>query len=469
VRRVAVAIVIIACGGGTPASIADPVIDAGSEFSQQEAAAASDVLSIIVDPLELSPKFSPATYDYVLRCAAGPNAVNVTVIDSKGSTTTPVTLSENQDYGVRGYNIRCLPHDFPPILVGGNGTPTAGWYLVNSQTYAMVLDTNGTPVWYAHGTAVLDVESLATNHVSFFPNATGTFGVNLAAGFQLDWLDLAQTKKVQAVTTPTDGHELRLLSDGSHLLFTYSLVPHTNLTGLSTFGKDETMVDCSIQRVDPAGKVTWTWSAADHIDPITETLDPLTTSTGEIDVFHCNSIDVDSIGNMLVSLRETNAVYYIDHLTGTIQWKLGGSPTNKDGAAWIQIVNDPQVGFSEQHDARFAPNGHVTLFDDHCGVQTGVARGVDYYVDVSNKKATFSWQYLGTGQSKYEGSFRRYSDGESVIGWGYNPKDTRVLTEVDAQGQDIFDVSLGGEVSYRAIKVPKSELDPSLLRASAGK
>jgi len=293
--------------------------------------------------------------------------------------------------------------------------------------------------------------------------------VMVRAGFQLDLLDVAQTKKVQAVTTPTDGHELRLLSDGSHLLFTYSLVPHTNLTGLSTFGKDETMVDCSIQRVDPAGKVTWTWSAADHIDPITETLDPLTTSTGEIDVFHCNSIDVDSIGNMLVSLRETNAVYYIDHLTGTIQWKLGGSPTNKDGAAWIQIVNDPQVGFSEQHDARFAPNGHVTLFDDHCGVQTGVARGVDYYVDVSNKKATFSWQYLGTGQSKYEGSFRRYSDGESVIGWGYNPKDTRVLTEVDAQGQDIFDVSLGGEVSYRAIKVPKSELDPSLLRASAGK
>ncbi|HEX4513512.1 MAG TPA: arylsulfotransferase family protein [Polyangiaceae bacterium] len=467
-RRVVVAIVIVACGDAPPASIADPVIDAGADALVVEAAA-PDILWIDVTPLALSPKFSTSTFDYVVRCAEGPNPVEITVVDSNGSTTTPATLTEDEEYVVRGYSIRCLPHDFPPITISGNGTPTPGWYLLSSQTYAMVLDTNGTPVWYARGTSVLDVDSLAPNHLSFFPNASGSFGVNLAAGFQLDWLDTTQVVDVHAVTTPTDGHELRRLSDGSHLLFTYSLAAHTSLVGLGTFGPDETMVDCSIQQIDPQGQVAWTWSASDHVDPITETLSPILETTGEVDVFHCNSIDVDAAGNLLVSLRETNAVYYIDRSTNRILWKLGGTPANKDGATWIPVVSDPEGSFSEQHDARFGPNGHVTLFDDHSGAQTGVARGVDYFVDLTNQTATFSWQYVGTGQSQYEGSFRRESDGESVIGWGFVPNDQRVLTEVDAQGHDVFDVKLGGAISYRAIKVPRSELDVSLLRTAAAR
>jgi hypothetical protein len=466
--RVAVAVFIIACDDAAPAPIADPVIDAGADALAPETSAPS-VLDIEVSPLALSPKFSPSVFDYVVRCAAGPNNVVVTVVDDKGTTTTPVTLAENQDYVVRGYSIRCLPHDFPPIVVSGNGTPTAGWFLVNSANYAMVLDTNATPVWYARGSAVLDVDSLVPNHVSFFPSATGSYGVNLAAGFELDWLDVGQVHQVYAVATPTDGHELQRLSDGSHLLFTYTLVPHTSLVGLGTFGADETMVDCSIQQLDPQGKITWSWSAADHVDPITETLAPVVMTTGEVDVFHCNSIDVDGSGNLLVSMRETNAVYFVDRATDRIVWKLGGTATNKDGAAIVSIAGDPQGTFSKQHDARFAPNGHLTLFDDHSGGPTGVARGLDYVLDVTKKTATFSWQLLGTGQSKYEGSFRRQADGESVIGWGFVPNDARVLTEVDAKGKDVFDVSFGGVPSYRAIKVPIAQLDATLLRASAGK
>src|SRR5262249_9008891 len=149
------------------------------------------------------------------------------------------------------------------------------------------------------GTAVLDVESLAPNHISFFPNANGSYGVNLGASFQLESLATSQIMDVSAVTTPTDGHQLRLLPDGRHLLFTYTLVPHTSLVGLGTFGADETMVNCSIQQIDPQGSVAWTWSAADHVDPVTETLEPVIETTGEVDVFHCNSIDVDAAGNLL--------------------------------------------------------------------------------------------------------------------------------------------------------------------------
>src|SRR5206468_2750110 len=53
------------------------------------------------------------------------------------------------------YWVRCLPHDFPQLSVTKPGAPPSGWYLtgnVNSapdgNQFAMVLDNNGTPVWY---------------------------------------------------------------------------------------------------------------------------------------------------------------------------------------------------------------------------------------------------------------------------------------------------------------------------------
>jgi hypothetical protein len=210
----------------------------------------------------------------------------------------------------------------------------------------------------------------------------------------------------------------------------------------------------------------WSWDAADHVDPVKESLEPSVIGTGAVDVFHCNSIDVDASGNLLISMRQTNSVYYVDRATGRVVWKLGGSAYAEDGAAIMQVVSDPQGTFSEQHDARFASSGHVTLYDDHGGATGGVARGVDYALDLQAKTATFTWQYVGSGQSKWEGSFRRYADGESVIGWGYVPGANRVLTEVDSAGHDVFDVELGGDVSYRAVKVPLSQFDLPTLRAT---
>jgi Arylsulfotransferase (ASST) len=188
-----------------------------------------------------------------------------------------------------------------------------------------------------------------------------------------------------------------------------------------------------------------------------------------VDAFHCNAIDVDSTGNLLVSMRHANAIFYIDRASGQVLWKLGGSAYNKDDASLIRVQNDPETSFSLQHDARFTSTGNVTLFDDH-GMGTGVARGVEYAVDHEANTATPVFQSLGLGQSQYEGSFRRYADGESLIGWGYVPNDLRVLTEVDAQGNDIFDIAFdAGNITYRAIKVPLSQLNIELLRRDVGK
>ena len=187
-----------------------------------------------------------------------------------------------------------------------------------------------------------------------------------------------------------------------------------------------------------------------------------------VDPFHCNSIDVDSSGNLLLSSRHANALFYIDRATGTVLWKVGGSAYNKDGATHVQIVDDPEVAFNLQHDARFLPNGDITVFDDH-GATTGVARGVEYAIDHQANVATVAFQFVGSAQSQYEGSFRRYPDGESVISWGSIPTDSRILTEINANGQDVLDMAFDDQVSYRAVKVPLSQLDIGLLRARTAK
>jgi hypothetical protein len=442
------------------------------------------IASISLAPYELTPAFAPSIHDYYVRCLIGANVTTLTVVDDAGAHTQPVSLVEDQALVVNDYWIRCLPHDFPAIGVTTHpaaGAPTPGYYLVNSQRYGAALDTNGTPVWYARSPSNLyEVDSQRANTISYIPNAEFPYSKDLNVRFEVHSLDTLETTTLKAPDAPTDEHELRLLPNGDYLVFTDPIDQGVDLTGLAAYGANEDMADCGIVELDPDGHAVWSWRASDHVDPVRETLQPAVNLVGGalvVDVFHCNAIDVDASGNLLVSFRNTSAVYYIERASGKILWKLGGTSFNKDGAAYVAVVGDPEETFNMQHDARFRPNGDVSLFDDHGadqGRSANVARGVEYALDFGAGTATLVWQYLGRGESSYEGSFRRYDDGESVIGWGYVHGDPRILTEVDAAGDDVLDVTFtapiqANAVAYRAVKVPPSRLDIDVLRASTAR
>ncbi len=406
----------------------------------------------------MAPAFSPSVYDYAVRCAAGANAFDVTYTDATGAHAQTVTLVPDEALVVDGYWVRCLPPDFPLLTVAAHGAgPTPGWFLADATTYAMVLDERGTPVWYARGASVMNVDAQTPNVISMCPNASGGFGTDPATRFDLHALGSGTTRSIQAVTTPTDAHELRL-ANGDALLLTFPVV---ELDGGTRIG------DCEIQQVSSQGNLVWSWDALAHVDVDKESVTQQVTKVNGIDVldvYHCNSIDVDSSGNLLLSMRHTSAVYFIDRATGAIQWKLGGTTYVGDGAAHIAVVNDSEGTFSLQHDARFSANG-VTLFDDHGG-SVGVARGIAYAIDHGAGTATPTFQFLGGGQSQFEGSFRPQADGHFVIGWGHVAADPRTFTEIDAQGNDVLDVTIANVTSYRAVKVPPAQLDVALLRAT---
>ncbi len=433
------------------------------------------ITALALSPLTLVPPFSPTTYDYYVRCPAGEKSVTLTTTDNLGVHSSSVDLIEDQELVVGGtYWVRCLPPDFPTITVVKHpdvGAPTPGYYLLNSSTYAMVLDTNGTPLWYERGTSPGNVNAFERNLLSLTPNGTGPYGWSNTVRFDLHALASLTTTSLVAVGSSTDTHELQLLPNGDWLLFSFVIRNDVDLTGLGSFGPGENMADCVVQEIDAHENLVWSWTASDHVDPVQESLEPMNNIiNGEpvVDPFHCNSIDVDGAGNLLISFRHANAVFYVDRGSGRVRWKLGGTRYNKDGATYIAQTFDPETAFNMQHDARFTASGDVTLFDDH-GATSGVSRGVEYAIDQDAGTASVVWQFLGSAQSQYEGSFRRYSDGHSVVGWGFVESDPRVLTEVDGDGNDVLDVSLSGEISYRAVKVPLTQLDIDLLRVTAAK
>jgi hypothetical protein len=140
---VAVAAVVVVAAAGA-------CTESGTELS-----AAPTLSSLAVAPLELVPAFSPDVHDYVVRCAPGGNSLEVAMSAPAGvvATVRPleattavstggVSLSVNEDQpivvdvsssaGSEEYWVRCLPHDFPWLMVQAHpeaGTRTQGWYV----------------------------------------------------------------------------------------------------------------------------------------------------------------------------------------------------------------------------------------------------------------------------------------------------------------------------------------------------
>lgn len=462
--------------------------------------------SLSVSPLTLRPAFSPSTSDYAVACSSGANTLTLDMAAVAGgavslsrpsltswapSVSTTVSLSEDQAAVVlardaagftQPYWIRCLPHDFPlltPLTYPAVGRPTPGWYLIGNLfvakgfgAFAMIADANGTPIWYhrladGHGNPTI-VEPLPDSTVAITTSSSPSFAT-------LYFLKTWTTQSVSTVGIPLDNHDLRLLPNGDFMLLSYPTVTGVDLTGLNDYGPASAILDCAVQEVDAQGNVVWDWRASDHLDPVMESVFPSGAGTDAkpADVYHCNSIDVNANGDVLISFRHASSVILVSKATGKVVWKLGGTPYSKDGAQIFTIEDDPEGSFYLQHDARLQPNGDISLFDDHSAAAPvpGVARGVEYALDLDAGTAHVVWQYQAAASSAFLGSLRRYADGTSLIGWGdYTGPDNLVFTEVDAAGNDVLDMVFDsrGNWSYRAEKVPVGAFDIDILRETAG-
>jgi outer membrane protein assembly factor BamB len=240
-----------------------------------------------------------------------------------------------------------------------------------------------------------------------------------------------------------DLHEFQITPRGTALVVADAPVM-ANLTSVGG-PRHGTVLDCVIQELDiRTGKLLWEWHALGHI-PLGDSYLTPPVKSGVYDAFHLNSIQQLSGHRLLISARNTWALYEIDQRTGHIIWRLGGKRSS--------FAMGPGTRFEEQHDARLAGTT-LSVFDDADPPQDEPQSSAKLLrIDPANMTVSLAARYTHSPPllSDGAGSTQALPDGDVFVGWGGQPH----FSEYSSSGQQIFDASLPlAIVSYRAYRFP---------------
>lgn len=310
-----------------------------------------------------------------------------------------------------------------------------------TPNYLIILDGNGEYLYFTRTPENRIAMDFKVTEVAGIPNLSYFLTDEFRAAWgEGDFRVLDPTyQEIDRWTTTSDyvaeNHELLLLDNGNALLMAYDPVP----MDLSAYGgkADATVIDVVIQELTASRTVAFEWHSLDHV-PVTNTYVSLTTE--QVDYAHANSLDIDTDGNLLVSLRNTSLLK-IDRDSGEILWQLGGRTSD------FFFTNDN--GFAFQHDARRLTNGNLTLFDNGNGLHSGYSRAVEYAVNENTKTVTRTWQVTDT-YTVALGNAQRLPSGNTLVNWGLAGK----LTEATADEAVARTIHLGGDSTYRAFRLP---------------
>ena len=257
---------------------------------------------------------------------------------------------------------------------------------------------------------------------------------------------------------PADLHEFVLTPEGTALV-TSTEVRTMDLSHLG--GRSRWPVSGSvIQELEvPSARVLFEWKSLDHV-----ALGESHQSIGpRFDYFHANSIAFDGDGDLLVSARNTWAIYKVSRRTGAVLWRLGGKRSD--------FAMGPGTFFAWQHDARSHDGGRlISLFDD--GAEPAVERqssALLLTLDTRRMRATLDRRYVHDPPllARKTGSTQLLGNGDVLVGWGSEPW----VTEFGRDGAVRFDARLphGGQ-TYRALRFPWSgrpDVPPTLAPVRA--
>lgn len=315
--------------------------------------------------------------------------------------------------------IDSLPPDFPVINLLQYDKPspgqifTAPFHLEMNQQfgYLMILENDARPVFYKRfDQLMLDFKPQPNGSLTYFNSGTGKY-YEMNSKFEV--VDSFECGNGYI----TDMHELMILPNGHALLIAndYEYVPMDTIVA----GGDPNAVVLGniIQELDNNKNVVFEWRSWDHFQ-ITDATPDIDLTGSSIDYVHCNSIEEDTDGNLIISSRHMDEVTKINRQTGDIMWRLGGEYCQNNQ---FTFIND-STGFSHQHDARRISNGSLTLFDNGNLHSPQYSRGCEYQLDETNMTALLVQEYKNDPQTftTATGSMRRTPNGNTLLGWGIN-------------------------------------------------
>ncbi len=200
---------------------------------------------------------------------------------------------------------------------------------------------------------------------------------------------------------PLQHHDAHHLGDG-RILYT-ALEPLRGARAAGVRGgvpgsePDGTVWADTIKEVDPDGRLTWSWRAADHLDRDSHVLHPHYSREHWPLI---NSVSPLADGNILASLRSTSAVVVISRATGEILWRTAPGTV------------------SQQHCPTELADGTILVFDN------GVFRPdsdvpFSRVIEIERPGSTITWEYHDPARESFfapfMGSAQRLPGGNTLI------------------------------------------------------
>jgi hypothetical protein len=230
---------------------------------------------------------------------------------------------------------------------------------------AVIADNKGRVVWVYEAPKGLEITDFRAQTYRGRPVLTWWQGTISKAGvgigsylvYDAAYRKIASVKAGHGLVG--DLHEFQLTPRGTAFISIYREVPY-DLRGVGG-PKQGFAYDSVVQEVAVAtGKVVFEWHSLDHVG-LSESLqanqEPAHHASKKrpFDYFHVNSIADGPGGTILVSGRNTTALYPIRR-DGSIVWRLGGKRSDFGPAAAVKL--------RFQHHARFHGPNTISVFDN---------------------------------------------------------------------------------------------------------
>jgi hypothetical protein len=317
----------------------------------------------------------------------------------------------------------------------------------------VIADNRGRILWYHQLPHPLEATDFRTQTYRGKPVLTWWQGTINKAGvgkgedviYDASYRKLATVKAGHGLRA--DLHEFELTPRGTAFISIYNEVPK-DLTSVGG-PKEGWVLDSVVQEIEVAsGDVVFEWHSLDHV-PLSESLqahrEPALHATKKrpLDYFHVNSVADAPGGRILISARNTSALYLLAR-DGSIVWRLGGKRSDFGPPAAVK--------FRYQHNARLHADGTLTLFDNG-----GIPRAEPYSrplvlkVDQSTRRVSIAKTFVHPQKlaSPYEGNLQTLADGGAFVGWG----GIRRVTEFTPAGKVRFELKLPFGDTYRGFRL----------------
>src|SRR5215211_3564714 len=342
------------------------------------------------------------------------------------------------------WTFRSRPDLSPPVVqVAKKARDTARGYVFVApeagdvgQGGSLIIDNNGQVVWFrplrhpilpSSRVMTFEVQIYRGRPVLTWGETPGEYAI-----FDDSYHEIARFTAANDYNG--DHHEFLISPQDTALITIFNAVPQ-DLTSVGG-SKDSVAMQGVIQELDIETKeVLFEWQSIEHVGLEETYVTPAEDHYPGIDYFHLNSIDVDHDNNLLISARETSAVYKIDRKTGEIIWRLGGKKSD--------FEMGPGSRFAFQHDARRLPDGTISIFDNGSLVfENGTPKAVEesraivLEVDEDKMKAKLVSVYTHPDKKYADaaGNMQVLPNGNVFVGWGRG----LAISEFSKDGELLF-------------------------------